>query len=112
MSKMKISDRAKIFAPYDALKGFKEMLREQESPKEEKKSLSEEQLLELNDCLLMLEKGMLVRVKHYNYNQSKYDITEGIFVKLDNVYKCIFIVKTKIALDNILEIKILEKNLF
>ena len=56
MSRMKISDRAKIFAPYDALKGFKEMLKEQELPKEEKKTLSEEQLLELNDTLLSLEK--------------------------------------------------------
>ena len=47
MSKMKMSDRAKIFAPYDALKGFKEMLNEQENIKEEKKTLSEEQLLSL-----------------------------------------------------------------
>ena len=112
MSRMKISDRAKIFAPYDALKGFKEMLKEQEAPKEEKKALSEEQFIELNNALLMLEKGMIVGVKHYNHIKSKYEITEGVFVKLDQVYKCIYIVKTKISLDNILEIKILDKNIF
>lgn len=112
MSRMKISDRAKIFAPYDALKGFKEMLKEQELPKEEKKVLSEEQLLELNNILLTLEKGIVVSVKHYNHIESKYEITEGVFVKYDQVYKCIYIVKTKISFDNILEIKILDKNLF
>ena len=112
MSKMKISDRAKIFAPYDALKGFKEMLREQELPKEEKKALSEEQFIELNNTLLTLEKGMVIGVKHYNHIESKYEVTEGVFVKLDQVYKCIYIVKTKISLDNILEIKILEKSIF
>ncbi len=112
MSRMKISDRAKIFAPYDALKGFKEMLKEQELPKEEKKVLSEEQLLELNNTLLTLEKGIVVSVKHYNHIESKYEITEGVFVKYDQVYKCIYIVKTKISFDNILEIKILDKNLF
>lgn len=112
MSRMKISDRAKIFAPYDALKGFKEMLKEQELPKEEKKVLSEEQLLELNNILLTLEKGIVISVKHYNHIESKYEITEGVFVKYDQVYKCIYIVKTKISFDNILEIKILDKNLF
>ena len=112
MSRMKISDRAKIFAPYDALKGFKEMLKEQEMPKEEKKILSEEQLIELNNAILTLERGMMVNVKHYNYIESKYENTEGVFIKCDQVYKCIYIVKTKISFDNILEIKILEKNLF
>jgi hypothetical protein len=112
MSRMKISDRAKIFAPYDDLKGFKEMLKEQELPKEEKKVLSEEQLLELNNILLTLEKGIVISVKHYNHIESKYEITEGVFVKYDQVYKCIYIVKTKISFDNILEIKILDKNLF
>ena len=112
MSKMKISDRAKIFAPYDALKGFKEMLKEQELPKEEKKTLSEEQFLELNNTLLTLEKGIVVSVRHYNHIESKYEITEGVFIKLDQVYKCIYVVKTKISLDNILEIKILDRNTF
>ena len=112
MSRMKISDRAKIFAPYDALKGFKEMLKEQELPKEEKKTLSEEQLLELNDTLLSLEKGVVISVKHYSHIESKYEITEGVFIKFDQVYKCIYVVKTKISLDNILEIKILDRNSF
>ena len=112
MSKMKISDRAKIFAPYDALKGFKEMLKEQELPKEDKKSLSEEQLLELNNILLTLEKGMIISVKHYNHIKSKYEITEGVFIKFDQVYKCIYVVKTKISFDNILNIRILSKTLF
>ena len=112
MSKMKISDRAKIFAPYDALKGFKEMLKEEEKPTEEKKVLSDEQFLELNNTLITLEKGMVISVKHYNHITSKYEITEGVFIKLDQVYKCIYVVKTKIFLDNILEIKIIDKNIF
>ena len=37
--KMKISERAKIFAPFDALKGFREMLAEQELIKELEKAI-------------------------------------------------------------------------
>lgn len=111
MSKMKMSDRAKIFAPYDALKGFKEMLKEQELPKEEKKSLSEEQMIELNNQIINLQHGMMVSVKYYNHLEYKYKILEGVFVKLDEVYKKIHIVKNKINIDDILEIKILDMNL-
>ena len=46
---------------------------------------------------------MVIGVKHYNHIESKYEVTEGVFVKLDQVYKCIYIVKTKISLDNILQ---------
>ena len=47
--KMPISERAKIFAPFDALKGFREMLKEQEFIKagmtlEELKDVTEENL--------------------------------------------------------------------
>lgn len=112
MSKMKMSDRAKIFAPYDALKGFKEMLNEQEAIKEEKKILSEEQLLALNDILLNLETGMMIKVKYYNHLKSKYEIKEGIFVKLDTVYKKIHVVKSKINISDILELEIIDNDIF
>lgn len=112
MSKMKMSDRAKIFAPFDALKGFREMLNEQEDIKEDKKILSEEQMLVLNDTLLNLETGMMIRVKFYNHLISKYDVKEGVFVKLDIVYKKIYVVKTKINIPDILELEIIDNNLF
>ena len=112
MSKMKMSDRAKIFAPYDAIKGFKEMLNEQENIKEEKKTLSEEQLISLNDTLLSLETGMMIKVKYYNHVISRYEIKEGIFVKLDAVYKKIHVVKSKINISDILELEIIDNNLF
>ena len=38
-TKMTINERAKIFAPFDALKGFRELLKEQEFIKEDKKIL-------------------------------------------------------------------------
>ena len=110
--RMRTSDRAKIFAPYDALKGFKEMLREQELPKEEKKTLSEELLEELNNVLYNLQRGMMVRVKFYNHFESKYEVMEGIFIKLDEIYKTICVVKTKINLDDIIDIKIIDRQLF
>lgn len=112
MSKMKISDRAKIFAPYDALKGFKEMLKQQEQTTEEKKILSEEQMLEINNIIINLQPGMVIRVKYYNHINSRYEFLEGVFVKLDSVYKKICIVKTKINIIDIIELKIIDECLF
>ena len=48
--------RAKQFLPFDALKGFQEALREKEIEYEEKRELSEEVLIELNNKFNQIEK--------------------------------------------------------
>lgn len=107
--KMPISERAKIFAPFDALKGFRELLVEQEFIKEEKKILSDDMIEELSSKLNMLKVGFVVEVKHYNEKEEAYQKTVGVLTKLDNVYHKITIVKQKIDVDNILDINIIEE---
>ena len=109
--KMPIKERAKIFAPFDALKGFREMLIEEEKIKEDKKELSEDLIIYLSNVINSLKVGMLVEVKHYVSKDECYIKTIGVFTKLDKVYKKITIVKTKINIEDILDIKIIENAL-
>ena len=54
---------------------------------------------------------MIVEVKHYVLKDECYKKTIGVFTKLDKVYKKITIVKTKINIEDILDIKIIENAL-
>ena len=78
--KMPIKERAKIFAPFDALKGFREMLVEEEIIKEPKKELSEDLIIYLSNMINSLEVGMLVEVKHYVLKDECYKKTIEIFL--------------------------------
>ena len=109
--KMPIKERAKIFAPFDALKGFREMLVEEEIIKEPKKEPSEDLIIYLSNVINSLEVGMLVEVKHYVLKDECYKKTTGVFTKLDRVYKRISIVKTKINIEDIINIKVIENAL-
>ena len=58
--KMPIKERAKIFAPFDALKGFREMLASEEIIKEDRIELSEDQIEYLSHIINSLEIGMMI----------------------------------------------------
>ena len=69
--KMPIKERAKIFAPFDALKGFREMLATEEIIPESKKELSEDQINELSNTINSLEFGMMIEVTYYLKKEAK-----------------------------------------
>lgn len=108
---MKLSDRAKIFLPFDALKGFREALKEEEKERCERKILSEEQKEELNNQISLLQKGMLIKIKVYNDAQQTYDEVEGIFTRLDIVSKKLYIVKQGYDIESIILITILSQKM-
>ncbi len=83
--------RAKQFLPFDALKGFSEALREKEIEYEEKKELSEESLVELNDKFNQIEIGRSVRLRFYR--NGKYIEVLGRVTNIDYIRK-------KIQIDN------------
>jgi len=83
------ADRAKLFVPFDALKGLQEILREKEKEVEERKELSEESLMELQEELNKVEIGSSVFIKYYK-NKKYIDIT-GIITKINFVKKKIII---------------------
>lgn len=110
-TKMPIKERAKIFAPFDALKGFREMLAQEEIIQEAKKELSEDQMNEISNTINVLKFGMMIEVTYYVEKEAHYKKITGIFTKLDTVYKKITVIKTKINIIDILDIKIIEDTL-
>lgn len=110
--KMKPSERAKIFAPFDALKGFREMLAEKEVIKEEKKELSDDMIESLSNTINSLKVGMMILVKHYDEKEKCYIKTIGMLTKIDYVYKRLVVVKKKINILDIYEVSVIEENIF
>ena len=108
-SKMSVSERAKIFAPFDALKGFREMLKEEERVKEAKKELSQDMIDDLDNVLNSLKLGMMIEVIFYDFKEESYKSLIGVFTKIDTVYKKLVVVKIRISVDDILSVKILSE---
>ena len=99
------ADRAKLFVPFDALKGLQEILREKEREVEERKELSEESLMELQEELNKVEIGSTVFIKYYK--NKKYNDITGIVTKINFVKKKIIIKEdTIINISDIIQLKL------
>ncbi len=98
-----MSDRARQFLPFDALKGFKEAIKERQKVKVNKIELSEEMAVELSFKLNQVKKGMIIKVIHYD--NEEYIETFGIVSEFDETFNYLKIVKTKILFENILDIQ-------
>ena len=61
-----MSDRARQFLPFDALKGFKQAIKEREKIKVDKIELSEEMANVISYKLRQVRKGMIIKVIHYS----------------------------------------------
>ena len=78
-------DRARQFMPFDALKGLQEALREKEREVENRKELSEESLLELDEQLKRVKIGDMVNIKFYK--NQRYVEKRGIVTAIDVIGK-------------------------
>ena len=96
-----MSDRARQFLPFDALKGFKEAIKERQKIKVEKPVLSEEMAIELSYKLNQVKKGMIVKIVHYD--NEEYIETFGLVSEFSEVSNYLKIVKKKILFENILD---------
>lgn len=97
-----MSDRARQFAPFSALKGFHELIKQKEKVITAKKELSEDELIKLSEKVLQIEKGMMAKVVHFC--EGEYNSTEGVVTGIDTVYRTITIVKKKIRFGDIIDI--------
>lgn len=100
------ASRAQIFQSFDALKGFREILKEKERVIVPKKILSEDDLAELDYKIHLVKIGMIIQVTYYDKGQ--YIQIDGIVSKLNLDTKMIQIVKTKLDLKSIVDIKFYE----
>ena len=104
--KMDISNRAKQFMPFAALKGLPEALAKKEKMIVPKPQLSEDHFARLDYIMHQVRKGMIVAVTYY-FQEECFKKT-GIVAKVDAECRFIQIVDTKILFDHILDVEIIE----
>ena len=92
--KMSPQDRAKIFAPFAALRGHSERLGEEDVKllRSKRTYLSEDESAMLSDKLLQVKKGMTVTVVYFQPDNENgeigYDVTAtGTVTNIDVVYR-------------------------
>lgn len=98
-----MSDRARQFLPFDALKGFKEAIKKREKIKVDKIELSEDLAAELSYKLSQVKKGMIIKVIHYQ--DDEYIETFGMVSEFNETFGYLKIVIKKILFIDILDIK-------
>lgn len=96
-------ERAKQFMPFDALKGFREMLHFVEKQKLEKKDFSSDFLIVLDEKLNNLKKGMNIKVTYFC--DLNYIDTCGIVKSVDVINQSLILLNTKINFDDIMDIE-------
>jgi len=96
------ASRAKQFLPFASLKGYYDQIRERERIIDVRRELSDEEMIQLSHKLELLKKGMMAKVTFYNIDA--YETIEGIVAHIELVFRTLTIVKTKIPLDDIIEL--------
>ena len=101
-------ERAKQFAPFDAMKGLQEALRDREErhSRFEKREISEEQIAENAEIFCKLIKGSLVRIECY---KAFHDIAvTGTVTEINITYKYLKMGSVKFLFEDIYTIEILD----
>lgn len=102
-AKMPRSERAKQFMPFAALKGYEDALRKKEKIVVDKIILGEDAQENLNRKLSVVEKNDMVTAIYYT--DGEYVEIDGIVSQLNKEERYIRIVNTKIAFDDLLDIR-------
>ncbi len=93
------ADRAKQFMPFDALKGFREALREKERILVPKRELSEEMKEELDRRLGLIKKNDMVTVEYFC--AGEYVQVSGRVSGIDDNARVLTVVNTQIPFEDI-----------
>ncbi|MDC0828351.1 YolD-like family protein [Faecalitalea cylindroides] len=102
--------RAHIFSAFDALKGFRELLKERERVIVPKRMLSEDDFEILNQKIHAVEKGMMITLVYFD--NGDYIEQTGRVSKLSFDENYIQIVKSKIPLKSIVDIQCEELEIY
>lgn len=100
MSKM---DRAKQFAPFASLRGYEDEVRKKRFVAAEKRELTEEEMVALNENVSAIKKGDLVETEYYR--AGGYEKMQGAITEIDFAMRFIRIVKTQISFDDLTYIR-------
>ena len=103
-AKMPPLQRAKQFAPFDALTGLRLALKEKEKIRVERKIISEEKAEEINEMLISLEVGDNITVIYYNESEQEYIYLSGNITLFNKDKKLLEIGNNIIKTDDIYDI--------
>jgi len=102
------AERAKIFAPFDAMKGLQEALRDREErhSRVERHEISEEQQEHNSEVFAKLTKGMRVRLDYYF---AFHDVSNsGTVTEINTVFRYLKLGTEKIFFCDIYDIEIID----
>lgn len=103
--KMPMAQRAKQFMPFSALKGLSEALADRLKIKVPKREVAEDRAEELDYTLRCLECGNIIKVIYYDDVENAYITKEGMVSKVDEVFRFLTIVDTKIPFSEVFDIE-------
>ena len=101
---MPLQQRAKLFTPFSALKGFEELIREQENTYDEMPELSDDQYEDLNYAISAIRIGDKVTVKYFRDYHIK--TLCGSVKKLSKEKRKICIREQEIDFNELIEIRL------
>ena len=113
--KMSMSDRAAQFAPFAALTGHKEAVIEQGRITQEKRILSNEEKLEINEKIIeLINLKSKCRITYFEKDKTKsggqYMESVLSFKRIDELNKVLYFKENiQIQIDDIVDIEVLEK---
>jgi hypothetical protein len=100
-AKMPASQRAKQFAPFDAVVGLRQALKEKEKIRIPKKELSEDAIEEINRKLKRLEIGQTITIIWYDFLEENYSKTTNKITKINTKNKSLELENTLIFFEDI-----------
>lgn len=100
------ADRAAQFMPFAALRGYYELLSQAARVPEPRHELTDEEARGLSQVVARVRKRQMVRVRYYD--RVAYAELTGCVSRIDLVARELWVVKTKIQLDDIAELEILD----
>jgi uncharacterized protein YlbG (UPF0298 family) len=100
-AKMPASQRAKQFAPFDAVVGLRQALKEKEKIRILKKELSEDAIEEINRKLKRLEIGRTITVIWYDFLEENYAKSTNKITKINAQNKSLELENTLIFFEDI-----------
>ena len=100
------ANRAAQFMPFAALRGYYELIRKQERVPEPKHELTDEEALALSQVMLRVRRGQMARVVYYD--EDAYATLTGCVARVDIAERELIVVKTKIPLDSIRSLEIVQ----
>lgn len=103
--RMPVSQRAKQFAPFAALKGFEEAIEKKEKMFLPKPEFSDEMAQKLDEDLKMIQNGQKITVTYY-YDGEYFDIS-GIVKKPDAFYKTLTLDESTLLIEDIIDVTFL-----